>query len=326
MIGGSTLRTFVISVVAGVSLNLLGVEAMKRSLEVLPGTAMLALGAIAAIAYQTGLKRKEAIALGGALLVLLVGAALFGAKYIDLQDALLLCTGSVALAGLLAFSQPDEPDVATTLVHAVVWLGVATVAFGMRKGFGMGLALASGAVTFIALNKQRALLAMGPLLGLVVYRVFREANLDATRSLDIGQHYALIGLLLGAMLPLLPGAMISKFKAEAAGLAYAVSLIAVPVLVLALLDAKGVVGLVAGVGLSAVIAAIAKEDIEPFAGIGVLSGASLLAFPLAKSLLELTREDKVRWMWIAIAIAVVVGLIIKFVPKTARIEEPADAF
>jgi hypothetical protein len=326
LIAGPILRTYVISVIIGVSANLLGSSALNRGIEVMPGVAILVLGALGAIAFQVGTKRNELTAMVGTSILLVAGSALFGAKYVDLQDALVLCSGAAALAILLAFSQGEEAEQGTVLLQSVIWLAAATVAFSMRKGFGMSLVLAAGAITFLSLNRPKALLTMGPLLGLVLYRIFRDANLEATRSLDIGQHYALIGLLLGGMLPLIPGTLIAKYRAESGALAFGAFLTAIPVVTLALLDSKGVIGVVAGLGVAGVLAALAREDAEPFPAIALIAGGAFLTFPLSEKILELTREDKVQWLWAAIVAGALLAAIVRFAPKTLRQEEPVDAF
>ena len=105
----------------------------------------------------------------------------------------------------------------------------------------------------MVLGEKRGLITCGPLFGLVLYRLFREAHVDASRALDLGQHYALMGFAIGAVLPALPERWWATKPSNAilqgvGGLLWTAVWAGAPFLAALLLGPKGVVGFVAGVG------------------------------------------------------------------------------
>ncbi len=96
--------------------------------------------------------------------------------------------------------------------------------------------------------------------------MFREVHVVATRALDIGQHYELIGLALGALTPLMPVEWL-RTRWELLGLRLPTTsvlwmflLALIPVGCALVLGPKGVVGFVAGLGFAALIQSLKTDS------------------------------------------------------------------
>ena len=174
------------------------------------------------------------------------------------DEATTLCAGLGALTGVvLFFLMPEEEGESSRVgLAAVVGIGLATVAYGLGRGAGMGLAALGAVGLLLALDNRRAALALGPLVGLTLYRILRDAGTGATRALDIAQHYTLLALVLGLVLPLLPTDWLRN-RTSALGIALwsVVALAAAPLVVVAL-GMRGGIGLVVGLGTSGLVAAL----------------------------------------------------------------------
>ena len=177
------------------------------------------------------------------------------------EPSLTLCAGLGALAGVvLHFLMPEEEGESSRVgLAAIVGVGLATVAFGLGRGLGMGLAGLASVGVLLAVGNRRAVMALGPLVGLILYRVLREAGTGATRALDIGQHYTMLALLLGLVLPLLPTDWLQGRgrAAHATGLALwgVVALAAAPLVVVAF-GMRGGIGFVVGLGAAGLVEAL----------------------------------------------------------------------
>jgi hypothetical protein len=210
-----------------------------------------------------------------------------------------------------------ERDVFSLLVSTVIWIGLATVVFSIGHGFGLTLALVAVVGLLSILGGERALVTAGPLLGLAAQRMFREFHPDAAGALDIGQNYALIGLSVGALIPLLPDDWIgrltkmSSYKQSAGRALWGLIALSVPTLIALFLAPKGLVGFVTGLGFCGFFAAMRKgvraDVLALAAGLGSFA---MIEYDWLKPLTELTRTSKVHWLiYSAIGIAVVAGML-----------------
>ncbi|HVL38471.1 MAG TPA: hypothetical protein VM328_03675, partial [Fimbriimonadaceae bacterium] len=150
--------------------------------------------------------QRESIAwLAGSVVLLGFGAWFLANRFIFIGDVFTLFFGGALIALVIGWMSPDAEDsLFRFLLAALVWIGVATVAFALRRGFGVSMCLLGALSGCLLMSNRRALLSLGPLVALAIYRLFREAYPDARQAFDIGQHYAMIGLLVGVLLPLLP--------------------------------------------------------------------------------------------------------------------------
>lgn len=308
-----------------------------------PG-AICSLGALlATVADQLGAatSREEPYASAGVVLVL--GAVLIGIAVILISQSLstatfrkiapvvavlfaawgaVCCTRYMHLEGgpvslfmavVVAFAvhkmlPPTNPsDPLRSGVAALLWLGLATVSFGLAKSLGMALALGLAAAMLCMLDNRRALLTLGPLVGLVLYRTFREAHPDISRALDIGQHYALVGLITGAVLPLLPSDWLRTGRSAAGATLWGVLLVGLPAVLSLVLGAKGAVGFVAGLGLALWIESFrAEASVLPVALSAGIAGLLFATYGWTASLGALSRDDKLKFfVWTSVVVAVV---------------------
>lgn len=245
----------------------------------------------------------------------LIAAGFLGMRVVN-ENGVVVSVLAGAVSGIaVRYLVPEDeaPDALRVGIAALIWLGVATLAFGLLKGFGMSLALIGGLAALVPAGGRKGLLTLGALSGLVMYRLLREAHPDASRALDIGQHYALVGLALGFILPLLPTDWLGAArKSDAAG-AFLWGLLAlgVPVLVLLVFGGVGAVGFIAGLGLSGLVQALrGRSEILPLPlGMG-MAGITLQLSGWVDSVTGLTRDEKLRTLGIAaVGIVVIAGLL-----------------
>jgi hypothetical protein len=216
-----------------------------------------------------------------------------------------LCLAPVAalIAYWLSATEDSGPDAFGLLVSAAIWMGLATAAYGLSKSFGVSLALVLAMGTLVALDTDRAIASSGPLLAIVLTQAFRAIHPDAARSIEVGQHYVLIGLVLGALVPLLPEQWLDRVKPPEGwrrSLAVAVwitTLAAVPLLVGIYLAPKGLLGFVAGLGLSGFFGGLRSPVTLTVPALS--AGLCCLTFQTYSwmgDLTDLPRDDKVHWI------------------------------
>lgn len=286
------------------------------------GHAGLALGAAAAffaaaVPSLLGMFRftgpKPAAWCKAAFVVLLaVSAYLVAWRYVWLHDTWRIFVGAMIVALVVHWFMPKdrEEGALPMLLAVVVWLGAATLAFGYLRGFGMSVALLAAATVFLFLDDRLGLVSLAPLAALTVFRVFRELHESASRALDIGQHYSLIGLLAGmALIALAVEARRKRPDSAPAAAIMAVLMLAVPVLAAALIAAKGYVGVMVGMGFSFLILGAPRlRSAIPLAvqmGIGMLMAG---AYGWFEAIIDLSRGDKVKVLiYAVVASALLVG-------------------
>ncbi|MBX3120340.1 MAG: hypothetical protein KF784_14860 [Fimbriimonadaceae bacterium] len=253
--------------------------------------------------------------------ILMTGAGwLITQRVLELQSIWTVLGGSAVAACVVHYLLPeDDKGSFGFMLATLIWLGVATLAFGVAKGFGMSVAALGGLAICVSMRNGRALLSMSPLLALVLYRMFRELFSDSGRALDIAQHYGLVGILIGAAVPILAWEWwltahhrVGIKRDIAAGL-WCILMVSVPMLVTVLLSSKGYVGWLAGLGISSVILGLKGEKSStPMAlamGFAALSSICFMAF---KDYINLVRETKVIVLGWAFGIFIVVAILIWF--------------
>lgn len=192
--------------------------------------------------------------------VIVFGGYLAARKLIGYSNVTLIALCAVVLALLTHWLvEADKKDALRFGVAAVIWVAAATLAFAERKSYGMAVMATAAILMLVSLDSQRAILSMGPAVGLVFYRMFRNEYPEASRALDLGQHYAIIGLLLGMMLALIVAQWFAAAsprmvgKGVWGGLVWIVIMVMVPLASSVLLGPKGVAGYVVGLGVAAFI-------------------------------------------------------------------------
>jgi hypothetical protein len=244
-------------------------------------------------------------------------------RYFETPEVAGIVTLAVLAGALAAWALADAPrgQSLATLVGGILWVAVATIAFAYLRGFGMALAALSCVAILVFLDAPRAVLAAMPLLALAMFRVFRQANPELVRALDIGQHYALIGILAGALLVLAPLEWARAREAAPgvrsglAAAAMALGLLMALVAAIVLLGAKGAAGLLVGFGMAGLIASLqgVRGLATAAAGLG-LALATLLAFQPLAAAIDLARDERLIWLVragllaaIPVAAALVIG-------------------
>jgi hypothetical protein len=268
------------------------------------------IGAIAVGAGVVMLALKFKAWLWPAGAVIVAAGAYFAAHRLNLDDnaipALLgVLTGLVALYLL----PEDETDGFKMTVATVLWLGLATLAYGPARGFGMDVALFCGIAVPIALGRSRAALSCGPLAALVFVRLFNQIHGRESAALDISQHYVLIGLTVGAILP----AAYDEWRARTprlpalGGLLWSVLFVGLPVALTLLVEAKGLVGFIVGLGFGGLLLARrAGVTLQPLAVTMGVGAATILVYGRMVDVETISRDQKLHFVaYSAIAIALV---------------------
>jgi hypothetical protein len=310
-----------------VAVNLLGKAGQVGEYGSHAGTLLglaIALAAVLAGVFGSLLKGTAIARLGAMVILTTVSMWLIGDRLLQVSELLVLGFGGSLLALIVHGLCPEE-DEASTLrltVGSVIWIAAGSAAFGYAKGFGVAVVLLVATGVLLAGGNRRALLTLGPLAALTFFRVFRETHTEAPRALDLAQHYAMIGLVLGATLPVMAQEWlraVSKrggFLTLVAGGLWIAVLIVGPVAAAVLLGAKGAVGYVFGLGIAALIEAVRGERSAHAYTLGMgLSAAMTATFGVLLPHLDLARDEKlVRLAWLgggvlvlALAIAVLSG-------------------
>jgi len=251
-------------------------------------------------------------------LALIGGAKLIAVKYLFLGNFFLVCAGAVITAASVSWVLSDdrEHDPGTFAIASLVWLAWATIAFGLLQGLGVGVSVVAACSVLLLIDAKRAITSIGILVAISFYRVFLELYPAESRSIDIGQQYSVMGLMVGAALPIALsrwGARIceaflgmrSFFITGVAALVIAGLLAAVPFV----LGSRGVVGLVVGSGLAGFCLGIGGSFRAGLVSLSAgLSSFAILAFGYLSPHVGLEREAKIRLLgWgIAVAIAILV--------------------
>lgn len=253
-------------------------------------------------------------------------AGFFASRGMD-ESGLLLSTGLGVAAGVIVhwlLPLGEEVDGVRIGIASIIGIGLATIAFGFAKGAGIAFSLVASGGMLLALGNQRALLALGPLVSIVFYHVLREAGTGATRALDIGQHYALLGIALGVVFPLIPSDWLKRQGAKAAGGAFLWALIvfAAAPIVIVMLGTKGAIGFVSGLGLAGLAQALRRESsLLPVALTGALSACTILCLAWLNKTDDFSRDDKVHFFTYVAGGLAVVSFLLALLSRTPSTEK-----
>ncbi|HWA84300.1 MAG TPA: hypothetical protein VG820_12730 [Fimbriimonadaceae bacterium] len=250
----------------------------------------------------------------GFLALLLIG---YLACWQYLGNALLgnLWIGGVVVGGAvhLLLAGEDQPEAFRFVLAAVIWLGAATVAFGMDLGYGMAVTLLGGAAALLLFGNMRGLMAIAVAAAILIYRLFRELFPDEAKALDIGQHYTMVGIAIGALLPLLPiewarGLKLSRERTTIATVVWLLILLGLPIAAAVLLGSKGAIGMVVGLSFAAIVEGLRGTVSLAPAGIAVgLGSFTVLSFDWLGDWTDLERVVKLRAVMIVTVVALVLG-------------------
>jgi len=282
------------------------------------GVAMAIALSVAAVVFLA-VKRAAPRALGRlepALVAVLAAAGGYAVSKWSVGGDLWIILGIASMSALVVnWLLPAEGDPAPLRVGiaSVIWLALGTVGFSMLRGFGMASAVLEGIIVLLLFGNWRALLSMGPILGLVIYRVLRDASPDSSRALDLGQHYGVTGIAVGTAMPVLFADWFERkgdlipVRSAIANLLWAFILVCLPVLAIVVLGAKGASGIVVGLGFSGFLLAYRKFAGSPAVAVIVAAGAAnAVAVDWIGDAMDLTRQEKLHsfgWWTLAMVIA-----------------------
>lgn len=310
------------AVVSGsaLALSVLGYLGEVRGVvDAVEGPAALAIGAVVAGAaawLASGQGKNKAVGEIVGVVVLAGAGYLLAWRVINLPSAGWGYMAGALVALALHWAMDREGDNRTLIgVAGILWLGVATFAFSRSAGYGIAAAALGSVSALVLLGRVRLLLACSPLLALAAYRSFYEAYGQQTKAFDIGQHYGMIGVLAGILLvlALVDLAKMAKlrdcWKPTQVGALGAAALGAGLAAASLLLAAKGVVGLIVGLGAAPIIAAMAGARgggafAVSAAGIAFLS----LFFKVSVEAASQPREDRMVMMGGAFALALILAV------------------
>ncbi len=288
-------------------------QEIRQAAPLLVWAALLSIGVLWGASRAFGDKSK----LVGQVVAIAVLAGLSWlvlSKYLGENDVALVSVVAIAATLVTAWAVPVErQSVATWGMAAVIWLGMATFAFSTALGLGMAAAGFLGVACAFVLGRRDLLPPIGILVGLAVYRLFRENNAEVVQAFDIGQHYAMIGFLLGIVVLVATADALVR-RRESGRFAYEgalVGLIAAAIVVgsSAFFGPKGAIGLVVGLAVAPMVAQLTPARPPwTFAAAAVLQCAALVAYrPLAFDT-TLDREGKLKLLlWLTAGVIVLYG-------------------
>jgi len=301
-----------VAILAG---NALGVKAGSdpalASAGTLIGIATVVAGLVASALDNEKLRRAAPL-VAAALVAVAATGLLKGYLHLD-DDIPVVIGASLAALVVYALLNDAEGDPLRMGIAALVWVGLATVAYGFGRGLGMALALICAATILATLYRRAsapsALLSLLPLAALVLYRMIRDGQPISPPALEATQHNFLVGALLGVLVPLLPGDWLQSASSKRnVGLGlWGLVLVLVPVATLVLAGSRGIVGLMIGAGLAGPFAVSRRAtSLMPLAfglGMGVFAVAG---YTWLKDLTVLERSTRI---WVGGGIAILAALI-----------------
>ena len=180
----------------------------------------------------------------------------------------------------------------------------------MLQGFGIGLAALAAASFLFLLGSQKGLVSLGIVVAIAFYRVFLEQYPTEARAIDIGQHYSVIGLVVGAALPIAVGSWGSRIRQKYAGTqSFLFSLLAGIIalsIVLGLnfvIGSRGAVGFLLGLGFASFALGLGGVYRMSITGLSSAFAAAMIAgFGYIAPHIGIERETKIRVIGWALAI------------------------
>lgn len=239
------------------------------------------------------------------------GAALYG--YITtqskVQELTLIAVVAAFAAALCVGVARSTFSRWATLMSAVVALALANVAFTEGRGHGVALIMVFLLAVAGVLGEWKVMAGMTAGAAIGVLRAVRYAYPDTTSTLDMGNHYALMGVVFGfALVAVAVEIARNDWRTTwASGFA---GLLIVPGLCL-YLGSKGAVGMVVGMALAGALAFNAHRHALAAAACGLTgTGVVLASFGWVSPLLTGPRDERLKWLGyllVPAALLVVVG-------------------
>ena len=291
----------------------------------------LGLALCAATVIFLGFQRAVPRSFGkmGAVLATILGAAAgYAVAKWSIGGDLWIIVGVSAIACLVVhwLIPPDaEPIPLRIGIATVIWLSLGTIGFSLLKGFGISAAMVEAIFVLALLGNGRAILTTGPALGLVAFRVLREASPDFSKAFDIGQHYGITAVVIGAILPCLFWDWRTQQRSEKpildsiGNLLWGFILVSLPVLSIVVLGAKGSSGVVVGLGLSGfILMSRGCKSVLPLAAAMGAAIANTAAVDWVGESLSLSRGEKLHSFgyWTGAVAIAAIGIVVVSKPKS----------
>jgi hypothetical protein len=244
-----------------------------------------------------------------------VGVWLLGRAYLDEGAWASLVIGGSLLVFLCGWLVSDNSrGTGRLFLVSLLWVLLATVSFGMLRGYGMGVALLSGVLTAQAMGYRGVLPALGLACGLVVFRLFMSLYGGEFTTLEIGQHYVFVGVLMGALLPVtlwevgehLRGGLPPLWAGMMVllmGLIVSAGMLLLPLFT----GVRGGLGLIAGLALAPLLQVRQRDGVKESGVVLPLALGALftVGYEYVKRAEVWEREEKIRW-----AVGIGVGLLV----------------
>ena len=263
--------------------------------------------------------------IGVAILIAAAGFVL--AKRIDaapLANAVGL--GAITALVLNWLAPDDERDVLRLVIAGIIAVSMATVAYSFYRVAGVSAALVAMLTILFAAGNKTAVLTASTVFGIVLIRLLQKADSGYTTSLDIGQHFILLGVFLGVVVPLLPldKAMPAKWKESVNSSLWFLLLVSACVFVEVMLGHRGVTGFVAGLGISGIVSALrAEQSLVPIAIAPGLVGVHVFCLDRFENWTNFSRDEKVKFFIIAGVITIAMAGVIALLSRPAKKEVAA---
>lgn len=274
-------------------------------------------GALARVATANRESGNRVLQIAITIVAGLAATYLVATRIVFMSDVFTIAVASaIAAVVTILIVREEDSGSAGSVLAAILWVGVATYAFSMRKGFGISVSLATAGTILALAGSWRGLLSLGPMAALVVYRCFREIYSSDARGLDIAQHNALIAVLVGFGLVALMSEWsrsrdAANVRSAIASVLWCVIFLVFPVLAGVVLGGKGYVAAFAGLGIGTFIALVRAEGrpLALCAQLGV-SFLMLIEFRWITEKLDLTRDLKFQTLiWFGVALTCAAALI-----------------
>lgn len=292
---------------AGGAMNLFAANSLPDSSIYGVGSLVLAWCALVVLVSKQAKISSWLVTSFAAAVLLIVGGVVASKYFSEIAIMIPAIAGSIAGVVVVGFAK-EFPTRLAMMGTALVWLAVATFGFQQGRALGIGVALVCGLTIWAVAGTNRIpLIASLPAIGLLIFRLFRAIYPDVSVAIDLGQHYAIVGFVVGATLVL---ALTTWFDIRRTPLSEALFVAGMALSLLTatiLLGAKGAVGMLLGIFTSATFAML-----ELASAVTIVTGlvATLaIAYPLLSVTFTAPKEERQsKVIQFALAAIIVTGL------------------
>lgn len=220
----------------------------------------------------------------------LVAALLYVGSNQILKFPAIGIAGAIGVIAMLAtiWATPVLPSKAWSFGSALLWLTAGVIAMSDGKSIGLGAVIVAGLAVASIFGKTKSAIAILPVTAMLILRGVANSFPEVTRALDLSQHYAVVGLLLG-VLAVVAASQLKQIRAEAgivATLGASVATAMSPIL----LGAKGIPGLLLGLCIAPLFV---EMDEHSSVNVSLTIGSAILfTVSVLSDKLDITRAEK----------------------------------